>query len=119
MSRKIVVLAFATVVATLLMASEAQAWGCAHVGFTHVGYGGVQHYGRTVAAGPYGMYSGGHVGGYGYGGAYHAGYGYGGAYGGAVGGYHYGYSPYGGYSAGGFRYGTTYPGYAGGVYRYY
>ena len=100
MLRKIVFSALVAVGATLLLAPEAQAWGGFHVGFTHVGYGGIQHYGRTFAAGPYGMYSGGHVSGFGYGGAYH--YGRTGFYGG--GGYHYGGYHYGSYG-GGYHYG--------------
>jgi hypothetical protein len=107
MLRKTLFLALAATFMALLMASEAQAWGAAHVGFTHVGpLGGVQHYGRTVGVGPAGgVYSGGHVGAYGaYGGAYHAGYGY--------------RAGYGGYAAGGFRAGGLYGGaYGAGVYR--
>ncbi len=101
----------------LLSPADAQAWGAAHVGYTHVGPAGVSHYGGTAARGPYGAYSGAHAGAYGYGGAsYHAGYGTGYAVGGA-GAYHYntGYaSPY---HYGTMPYGGT--GYAGGVYRRY
>jgi hypothetical protein len=102
--------------APLLTAPEARAWGGFHVGYTHVGYGGVYHYGRTFGVGPYGgAYSFGHVGGLGaYGGLYHAGYG--GLYGG-----YYPYSPYGasfGYRYGGYHYGGLYGGgYRAGVYR--
>lgn len=103
MLRKTLFLACAALLVALAMAPEAQAWGAAHVGYTHVGPGGVQHWGRTAAVGPYGAYAGGHAGAYGrYGGAYHAGYG-GAAFGGgyhAYGGYHYG-----GYGSGGARYG--------------
>jgi hypothetical protein len=123
MSRKIVFSALAAVVATLLMASKAQAWGAYHVGYTHVGYGGVQHYSHTVAAGPYGAYSGFHVGGFGnvpftaY--SRFPGYTPGWGPGGAVGVYNYGYSPYGGYYSTGFGYTGAYPGYVGGVYPSY
>ena len=39
--------------------SDALSWGAYHVGYTHVGYGGVQHYGSTSAygAGRYGSVS--------------------------------------------------------------
>jgi hypothetical protein len=115
--RKTVFLAAAVTMAALLTAPEARAWGGFHVGYTHVGYGGVEHWGRTAVAGPYGAYSGGHFGAYGrYGGSYHAGYGYGDRYGGS-----YRYSPYGasaGYRYGGYHYGGVYgTRYAGGVYR--
>jgi hypothetical protein len=105
--------ALAATLLTLWTASPAQAWGAYHVGYTHVGYGGVQHYGRTAVVGPYGAYGGAHYGGVGYGGAYRGGYGYGDRYGGAYG-YHAGY---GGYDYGGFRAGGVYGGYRAGVYR--
>jgi hypothetical protein len=95
MLRKALMLAAAATVLSLLTSASAQAWGAYHVGYTHVGYGGVYHYGRTYAGG-YGGYDR-----YRYGGAYHYG-GYGGydryRYGGL---YHYG-----GY--GGLRYGDAY-----------
>jgi hypothetical protein len=120
MKRIILVVAFA-VALVLATNSKAQAWGAAHVGYTHVGPAGVQHYGRTVAAGPGGVYGGAHYGAYGYGGgSYHAGYGYGA--GGAYGGYH-AYTPAygGGYAVGGYHYGGYYGGdvYRAGVYRAY
>ena len=81
MLRNILLLAIAVTLATLT-ASEAQAWGDYHAGYTHVGYGGVQHVGYTAARTPYGSYSSGHAGAYGYGGgSVHAGY---------AGGYRYG-----------------------------
>src|SRR5262245_66598529 len=91
MLNKIITLATVAALATLLMPSKVDAWGAAHVGYTHVGPAGVYHTGRTVAAGPSGVYAGGRTGAYGaYGGAYRAGYGgavgYGGAYGGYYGG---------------------------------
>jgi hypothetical protein len=122
MLRKTVFLMLAAPLVALLITPEARAWGRIHVGYTHVGYGGAYHYGRTVGVGRYGgAYSFGHVGGIGaYGGSYHAGYG-GVRYGyGGVGGYD-AYSPYGATSAyryGGYHYGGVYgTGYAGGVYR--
>ena len=114
MLRKSLFVAIAAALGALLSPAEARAWGARHVGYTHVGPAGVQHYGRTVAAGPNGVYAGGHAGAYGYGGAsYHAGgaVGVGGAYGGA---YHYN-TGYGG----AYHYGAvnTGYGYTGGVYR--
>jgi hypothetical protein len=119
MLNKTLFLALAATLAALLSSSRAHAWGCYHAGYTHVGYGGVQHYGYTAARGPYGSYSGGHVSGYGYGGGYHAGYGYGDRYGGGAygGAYHYGSSSYGGAYGGGFHYGGYGDAYRGGYYR--
>jgi hypothetical protein len=115
--------ALAVVFALLLSSSQAGAWGVAHVGYTHVGYGGVQHYGRTAAVGPYGAYSGAHYGAYGAGGAYRVGGAYGVGYGGygyPAGVYNYGgVNAYGGYGYGGFGATNVYGGYAGGVYRRY
>jgi hypothetical protein len=111
MLRKILFPALAAALVTLLVSSQAQAWGGYHVGYTHVGPGGAYHYGRTVGYGGYGGYSGAHYGAYGYGGAsrygYHYSYGerYGGGY---SGGYHYSPSYYGGYHYGGVRYGYGY-----------
>jgi hypothetical protein len=119
MLRRFLVLALLALAATLLTSSRADAWGAFHAGYTHVGAGGVEHWGHTTAVGPYGAYSGGHAGAYGYGGAsYHAGYGSGERYGGAYGGYHYGSSSYGGYHYGGFGGTSMYGGgYSAGVYR--
>jgi hypothetical protein len=80
----------------MLSPSQVDAYGAAHVGYTHVGPYGVQHYGATAHYGPYSSGYSSHVSGYGaygaYGGGYHAGstyqYSGGAAYGGA---YHYGY----------------------------
>jgi hypothetical protein len=106
MLNKIITLATVAVLAALLMPSKVDAWGAAHVGYTHVGPGGVYHTGRTAVAGPGGVYAGGRTsaygagggsyhsgyrGGVGYGGAYGGGYRYGAGYGGAVGGARYGY----------------------------
>jgi hypothetical protein len=106
MLNKIIATAATAALAALLTPSQAGAWGAAHVGYTHVGPGGVYHAGRTVAAGPGGVYAGGRAGAYGAGGGvYRAGYGGGVGYGGAsFGGYRYG----GGYYGGGYgaaRYG--------------
>jgi hypothetical protein len=114
MFRKFLFLTLAAAAVTLVTSSQAQAWGGFHVGYTHVGAFGVQHYGRTVGVGPYGrVYSGGHYGAYGYGGGvYRAGYGYGDRYG-LYGDYHYGGYP--GYYYGGYPYyGDAY---RAGVYR--
>jgi hypothetical protein len=114
MKRQFLFLALAANVLLLGTSSKAHAWGAAHVGYTHVGPSGVQHYGYTAARGPYGSYSGGHVSDYGYGGAsYHAGYGSA-----SYGGYH-AYTPAysGGYAAGGYHYNTYGGGYSAGVYR--
>jgi hypothetical protein len=114
MSRQALVGMFAITLVTVFMASELHAWGAYHVGYTHVGYGGIQHYGRTVAYGPGGVYAGGRAYGYGGYGGYHVGYGYGVPYG------LYGaYAPayYGAYHYGGFGYGRVYGGYRAGYYR--
>jgi hypothetical protein len=115
MLRKFLFLALAAALVTLLTTSQAQAWGAFHAGYTHVGYGGVQHYGYTSRSGPYGSYSGAHYGSTSAYGGYHSGYGYGES---SYGGYHYGSSSYSGYHYGGFG-GTSYGGYSSGVYRGY
>src|SRR5947199_9066001 len=84
--------------AALLMPSKVDAYGAAHVGYTHVGPSGVQHYGATEAYGRGGAYGGEHASAYGAsGGAYHAGYG------GAGRGYHSGYHYPGGAGPGGYH----------------
>jgi len=104
MLNKIILPAVGAALMALLTPSVVDAYGAAHVGYTHVGPSGVQHYGATAARGPGGAYAGGHESAYGAsGGAYHAGYG--GAYGGAAGGYHYNYHYSGGAAAGGYNYG--------------
>jgi hypothetical protein len=115
MFRKSLFVAITAALAALLTPTDARAWGAAHVGYTHVGPSGVQHYGATAAHGPYGSYSGAHAGAYGYGGAsYHAGGAYGaGAYG--AGGYHYNTGYGGAYHYGAVQTGGY--GYAAGVYR--
>ena len=105
MLNKIVTLAIVAALAALLTPSRVGAWGAAHVGYTHVGPGGVYHAGRTVAAGPGGAYAGGRTGAYGaYGGAYRTGYGGAVGYGGAAG-YHYSAGYAGGAAYGAARYG--------------
>jgi len=86
MLHKILMLATAAALALLMVPSKVDGYGAAHVGVTRVGPNGVYHAGRTVAAGPGGVYAGGRAGGVGayggaYGGSYRAGaVGYGGGY---------------------------------------
>ena len=76
MLNKIVPLSIAIALAALLTPTQVDAYGAAHVGYTHVGPNGVQHYGATAVATPHGDYSTAHYGAYGAGGGeYHAGYG--------------------------------------------
>jgi hypothetical protein len=119
MQRMLFVIALASVLA-LGAVPKTYGWGAYHVGYTHVGYGGIQHYGRTFAYGRGGVYGGARYGGYGYGGLYRGGYGYGGLYGGLYG--YGGYAPVygGGYAVGGYHYGGVYgDAYRAGVYRRY
>jgi hypothetical protein len=108
MLKKIMLPALALAVAALWAPAKAEAYGAAHVGYTHVGPNGVYHTGATAVSGPGGAYgrttttAGGA-----YGATYHAGYGGASVSGGA---YHYNT----GYSAGGYHYstgGATYGGY--------
>ena len=101
--RRGILLPLAAVVAAMGISSKAEGYGACHTGYTHVGPGGVQHYGSTSASGPYGSYSGSHTSAYGAGGAYHSGSAYGTSASGAAsgGGYHYTSSAYGGTAAGG------------------
>jgi hypothetical protein len=112
MLQKLLIPIMVAALAVLLQSSPVQAWGGYHVGYTRVGPGGVQHYGRTAVSTPYGSYGGARYGAAGYGGARYGavGYGgvrYGGAYGGAYGGYHYSPS-YSGAAYGGVRVGGYY-----------
>ena len=92
MLNKIITLTIVAALAALLMPSKVDAWGAAHVGYTHVGPGGVYHTGRTVAAGPGGVYAGGRTSARGaYGGVYRGGYGAAAGRGGAYGAARYGY----------------------------
>jgi hypothetical protein len=101
MSHKTLFFSLAALLCGLAVSSRAQAYGCAHVGYTAVGPGGAYHAGATAYGGGYaagGYRSGGSAGGA------VAGYGPGGNYGAAVGvrgpngsggavnydGYHYG-----------------------------
>jgi hypothetical protein len=108
---KTLFLAVAAVLVALALTSRAQAWGCAHVGYTHVGPMGAYHVSGTGVGGygGFGGYHSGAVGGYG------GGYRYG-SYGGSggYGGYHYDTIGYGGY--GGYHYGG-YGGYSAGYVR--
>jgi hypothetical protein len=90
---KIILPAAVAVLAALLTPSKVDAWGAAHVGYTHVGPRGVSHAGRTAVAGPRGAAVGGRAGAVGAGGAYGARYGGAARRGGgaAVGGARYGY----------------------------
>ncbi len=100
--KKIVLSVVVAGLAVLLTPCEVFAYGCAHVGYTHVGPNGVYHAGATEAGG----YRGGYGGGAAYGGAYHAGYGGTAGYGGAAyGGYHYSAGYSGGAAYGGYHYG--------------
>ena len=47
------ILALSALAAVLLSSAEVRAWGAAHVGYTHVGPAGVQHYGATAVNTPY------------------------------------------------------------------
>jgi hypothetical protein len=106
MLNKIILPTVVAALAVLLAPSVVDAYGAAHVGYTHVGPNGVYHTGATAVAGPRGDYAGGHTGAYGYGGAqYHAGYGAAAGYGGAAaGGYHYTTGYAGGAAVGGAHY---------------
>jgi hypothetical protein len=64
MLRNILCVAVLTAAATLATSSTARAWGAYHVGYTHVGPSGVQHYGHTAGYGSNGAYSGSHYGSY-------------------------------------------------------
>jgi hypothetical protein len=110
MLNKIVMLLVVAALGALLMPTPVDAYGAAHVGYTHVGPNGVYHTGETAVSGPGGTYAGGRTTAVGAGGGvYHEGgavgtTGYGGAaYGGAS--YHYSPSYYGGTAAGGAAYG--------------
>ncbi len=98
MLRNILCLALAATAMTLITSTKAQAWGAYHVGYTHVGPNGVQHYGRTEAYGANGAYSGSRYGSSGGYGGYRGGSSYGARYGGSYGGaYHYSSERYGSY----------------------
>jgi hypothetical protein len=106
MLTKIVLAATATALAVFLMPTKVDAYGAAHVGYTHVGPNGVYHTGETVTSGPGGVhaYGGTTAAGSG-GGVYHAGYGGAVGYGGAAaGGYHYTAGYAGGAAVGGASY---------------
>jgi hypothetical protein len=124
MFRKNIIASAAALAVTLLAASQVQAYGACHAGYTHVGPNGVQHVGYSGASGPYGAGGSVHETSVGPGGTYHAAYGGATTTGGsAYGGYHtYTPSVSGGYAAGGYHYGTTTGGgtaYSAGVYRGY
>jgi len=93
MMNKIVLLVIVGVVGVLLMPSQVDAYGAAHVGYTQVGPNGVSHTGATAVSGPNGTAAVGHTSAYGAGGAYGGGA--------AAGGYHYNYHYSGGGSSNG------------------
>jgi hypothetical protein len=110
MLNKITLLLAAGALMALVTPTKVDAYGAAHVGYTHVGPNGVYHTGETAVAGPGGVAVGGRTTAAGYGGGvYHEGAaagttGYGGAaYGGST--YHYSPSYYGGTAVGGASYG--------------
>ena len=88
--------------AALLSPAPVDAYGAAHVGYTHVGPNGVQHYGETAYRGPNSAGYAQHASAYGANGAYHAGSGAAVAHPGypAAGAYHYGGTA----AAGGYHY---------------
>src|SRR5271166_5009218 len=101
MLKQIFLAATATILMLSASPSEVNAYGAAHVGYTHVGPNGVYHTGETVAAGPHGVYETGHTTAAGYGGAEYRGAEYrGGATYGAAAGYRYAPSYYGGAAVG-------------------
>jgi len=59
MLNKLITLATVSALVALSMPSKVDAYGAAHVGYTHVGPSGVYHTGRTAAYGPGGAYAGG------------------------------------------------------------
>jgi hypothetical protein len=91
---KTLFLAVAALLCALAASSRAQAYGCAHAGYTSVGPGGAYHAGGTAYSGPGGTYAAGSRAGVGPGGNYGAAAGVRGpnGSGGAVNynGYHYG-----------------------------
>ncbi len=103
MLKQIFLAAIATILMMSARPSEVNAYGAAHVGYTHVGPNGVYHTGTTVAAGPHGVYEGSHTTAAGYGGAEYHGASYG-----AAGGYRYAPSYYGGAATGGAKVGYAY-----------
>lgn len=75
---------------TLMSPVPVDAYGAAHVGYTHVGPNGVQHYGETAYRGPNSAGYAAHGSTVGTNGAYRGGEAYHTGYGGAAaGGYHY------------------------------
>src|SRR5262249_39592387 len=54
--KKIILAAAATCLAALLTPTEVDAYGAAHVGYTHVGPNGAYHVGETAVAGPGGVH---------------------------------------------------------------
>lgn len=75
MLRKCILVALAFLLASVVSSSKAQAWGGYHVGYTHVGYGGVYHAGYTRVGGYGDRYGSYRYGGYDRYGGYRYGYG--------------------------------------------
>lgn len=69
MFRTILALMALAVLAIMLTPAKVDAYGAAHVGYTHVGPNGVYHVGETAAVGPGGAYGGERTTAVGYGGA--------------------------------------------------
>jgi hypothetical protein len=109
MMKRIFVAVSLAALVVALTPTAVDAYGAAHVGYTHVGPNGVYHTGETAVRGPGGTYAGGHT----------TAAGYGGAYGSTA---HYGATTAGGAAYGTAHYGGTVyaPGYhaAGGSYAY-
>jgi hypothetical protein len=116
-STKTISAAIAAILTTAAIAGQAQGWGAAHAGYTHVGPNGVQHASYNAAAGPGGYGSSAHVSSYGSNNAYHASYGTAYHASGTSGGAYHSYSTQsGGYAVGGYHSSSTI---SAGVYRGY
>jgi hypothetical protein len=72
MLQKMLFVSLAALLCGLAVSARAQAYGCAHVGYTAVGPGGAYHAGGTAYSGPGGTYAGGYRAGVGPGGNYGA-----------------------------------------------
>jgi hypothetical protein len=61
MLKQLLTVAWLAVLTVLLIPVEVDAYGAAHVGYTHVGPNGAYHTGSTAVAGPNGGYAGAHT----------------------------------------------------------
>jgi hypothetical protein len=99
MNSKLILPVITAALMVLAMPTQVDAYGAAHVGYTHVGPSGAYHTSATVAAGPRGVEATGHTTAVGAGGGvYHSGYGAATGFGGVGAGYGaagYGYSSHG------------------------